>query len=326
VAESLSVDPSNFRLSFDVLSAEFSVSDFLYSRLATNHQQQLDTLFEQGLIRVDGECVTSTHKLQPGQKVEVTLPDHQEEPVDTQWYKLWENDELMAVHKPHLLPVSRTTRNLYNTLISLIRRQTPYATAHLLHRLDAETSGIVLIAKTAAADKKWKPQLGQLITRKVYQAWVFGNPNWDKKILDCELSEKNDSPIRSQVYVVDQARSELYPKPKQSKTAFRVLQREGSRSLIECELYTGRKHQIRVHLAHLGYPIIGDKIYALSGQFYLKRLKAPLQSDDFNKLGSEYQLLEASRLGLNIDDERVEIETASPEMLSYSKEQAFKKL
>ena len=74
MADKLSADPSDFRLCFEVLSAELSVSDFLCPRLTTNHQQQLDTIFEQGLIRVDGECVTSTHKLQPGQKVEVTLP------------------------------------------------------------------------------------------------------------------------------------------------------------------------------------------------------------------------------------------------------------
>ncbi len=166
MADTLSSDPSGFRLCFKVFQAEPSLSNFLYSRLAKNHQQQLLQLFEDECVSVDGEVATSTQALKTGQKVEIFLADHQEEPVDDHWKVLWENNELMAVYKPHLLPVSRTTRNLYNTLVSLIRRQTSYANAHLLHRLDTETAGIVLIAKNSAADKKWKPNLDKLITRK----------------------------------------------------------------------------------------------------------------------------------------------------------------
>ncbi len=298
---------SSFRLCFQVFQTEISAYDFLFSRLAKNHQQQLSDLFTQGCIRVNGECVTSTHNLKPGQKVGVVLRDHQEDPVDTQWYKLWENDELFAVYKPHLLPVSRTTRNLYNTLISLIRRQTPYPNAHLLHRLDTETAGIVLIAKTSVADKKWKPQLEQLITRKIYQARVSGIPDWDEMVFECELSEKVDSEIRSQVYVVDPKNRELYLKPKQSKTAFKVLKREPGSALVECELFSGRKHQIRAHLAHLGYPILGDKIYSHDGLYYLKRLESPLIQDDVVTLGAEHHQLCASSLALELEHGRIMI-------------------
>ncbi|WP_420599768.1 RluA family pseudouridine synthase [Neptuniibacter sp.] len=303
----LSSDPLGFRLCFEAYQAEPSLFNFLYARLSKNHQQQLPQLFEDEHVSVDGEVATSKQSLKAGQKVEVFLSDHQEEPVDDHWKVLWENNELMAAYKPHLLPVSRTTRNLYNTLISLIRRQTPYANAHLLHRLDTETAGIVLIAKNNAADKKWKPNLDKLITRKIYHAWVSGSPEWDEHLCECALSEKIDSPIRSQIYVVDPENPQQYPKPKQSKTAFRVLKREQRRSLIECELFTGRKHQIRAQLAYLGHPIIGDKIYSQAGKFYLKRLESGLTDQDFTALGAISHRLTAVEIEINTDDERYTI-------------------
>ncbi|WP_415889605.1 RluA family pseudouridine synthase [Neptuniibacter sp. SY11_33] len=294
-----------FVLYFTVYSAAPSISCFLSTRLASLHQAQLPQLFVEGFISVDGHIASANQALVVGQQVVVSLPDHYEESVDTQWHKLWENDEILAAYKPHLLPVSRTTRNLYNTLISLVRRQTTYEDAHLLHRLDTETAGIILLAKNKAADKKWKPQLDQLIRKKIYHARVEGIPDWDELSYECELSEKVGSPIRSQMYVVDQAESDLYPKPKQSQTLFRVLRKEEGKSLIECELITGRKHQIRAHLAYLGYPIIGDKIYSKGGQYYLKRLESQLEKADIAELDSEYQMLTAVMMEINPEDQAV---------------------
>lgn len=299
----------DFVLSFPVFQESTSDNAYLFlsARLVERDRARLKDLFLQGYVRFEGRTIPYDQQLKPGQELQVTLPNHREYEVNTAWKLLWENEELLAVYKPHLLPVSRTTRNLYNTLISLIRRETPYADAHLLHRLDTETAGIILLAKNSAADKKWKPKLNRLITRKIYHAWVSGSPDWDEKIVECELAEKLGSEIRSQVYVVDSEAPELYLKPKQSKTAFRVLKRERDRTLIECELFTGRKHQIRAHLARLGHPIIGDKIYSHEGRFYLKRLQQPLSQEDIATLGSEYQLLSASALELQIGDERMAI-------------------
>ncbi len=296
-----------FVLSFPVFqecisSTSANAYSFLSARMVERDRTRLKDLFLQGYVRSEGRNIPYDQQLKSGQKLQITLPGHQEYEVNTDWKLLWENEELMAVYKPHLLPVSRTTLNLYNTLISIIRRETHYADAHLLHRLDTETAGIILLAKNSAADKKWKPKLDQLITRKIYHAWVTGSPDWDEKIVECELAEKLGSEIRSQVYVVDPDSPELYPKPKLSKTAFRVIKRELGRSLIECELHTGRKHQIRAHLSNLGYPIIGDKIYSHEGRFYLKRLETELTEKDFTELGSRYHQLKAVKIEINADD------------------------
>lgn len=289
-----------FCLIFDVLEAtDSTLTEFLSSRLAEREVEQLSCAFNEGRISINGLVAPPAQSLVSGQKITLELPDHHEDPVDASWRVLWQNDELMTVFKPALLPVSRTTRNLYQTLISLVRRETVYSDARLLHRMDTETSGVILIAKDQNADKKWKKHFRQLVRRKVYHAWVDGSPVWDQLTFECQLSEKHDSAIRSQVYVVDEQCSAIYLKPKFSKTAFRVIERQAKKSLIECELFTGRKHQIRATLAHLGHPIIGDKIYSQGGRFYLKRLTESLTGDDIAVLGAEHHLLESVLLELD---------------------------
>lgn len=299
-------DPADsFCLVFWVFSeSSQNILEFLSVRLARRDVDQLPKAFEHGCICVDGLVAYPNQILICGQKVTVSLRGHQEADVDSHWQVLWQNDELLKVYKPALLPVSRTTRNLYQTLISLVRRETPFVNAQLLHRLDTETSGVILLAKDSAADKKWKKHLEQLIVRKVYHAWVTGLPEWNQITFECELSEKQGSEIRSQMYVVDPQERERYLKPKVSKTAFRVLQRQTGRALIECELFTGRKHQIRAQLAHLGYPIIGDKIYSHDGRFYLKRLEQALTDDDFGTLGAQHHMLESKVIELNTEFNR----------------------
>ncbi len=302
-------DQPHFVLEYPVFSqcleaGQHNLLQFLQPRHARTDPAELQRWIDNDKVQIDGSQATAETPLQAGQTLSITLPGHIEDPVDTGWQLIWENSEIMAVYKPHLLPVSRTTRNLYNTLIQLIRRQTPYYDAHLLHRLDTETSGLILIAKDKAADKMWKKQLGQLITQKIYHARVYGRPTWTQQTLECELSERLGSEIRSQIYVVDPEQSELFSKPKQSKTAFRVLSHTQDSSLIECQLFSGRKHQIRAQLAHLGHPIIGDKIYAHDGHYYLKRLEAPLTPDEIERLGAQYHQLQAVRLQIRPDPEQ----------------------
>lgn len=287
-----------------LLAGQSSVFNFLQPRYAKYPLESLHQWFTENRILLNGQQVASDTPVSSGDCISILFPGHIEEDVDTSWHPVWQNKELLVVYKPALLPVSRTTRNLYNTLIQLVRRETPYYDAHLLHRLDTETSGLIVLAKDKAADKKWKKQINQLIERKIYHARVKGKPDWQHTYLNCELSERIGSEIRSQVYVVDSSQLSLYPKPKLSESRFRLLESDNSTSLIECELITGRKHQIRAQLAHLGLPIIGDKIYSQTGQFYLKRLQGALDEEDMAILGAPYHQLTAAELWLRPDQEQ----------------------
>ena len=193
----------------------------------------------------------------------------------------------------------RTTRNVYNTLTALVRRDSDWPDAQLLHRLDQETAGIVLFAKNNAQAKLWQPKFHRLVTQKIYQAIVYGTPDWTERELSNKLAVRADSPIRCQMHV---CRAD--EKGKTSTTRFRVVQRMAGFSLIECELITGRKHQIRAHLAHLGHAIVGDKIYAHRGEYYLHRLADSLTPVHQQQLLSPHHLLLAHRVTLQLSDDQ----------------------
>ncbi len=242
---------------------------------------------------MDGVVICENRLINMGQTIAYTVPNYQEAEVDIGWKVLWSNDEIAAIHKPANLPVNRTTRNVYNTLIQLLRRESPWPNAHLLHRLDLETSGVILIAQNNEVARKFQPALSTLIKRKIYRAVVYGSPAWQTLEYQCDLSMLTGSAIRSQMHVVADGEG------KRSTTRFKVLNAFNGYSLIECELLTGRKHQIRAHLASLGHPIVGDKIYSLKGEMYLKRLEQPLVASDYSLLQSKHHLLHAYEIRLN---------------------------
>lgn len=300
------IPQTDFCLTIPVFQAVYAQSNgtvlgYLSVVLSNLGETQLQNWASQGRITLNGQPLQKCHSLSSSDNIELNIPNHIEQSVDASWHILWQNDEIMALFKPASLPVSRTTRNLYMTLISLVRRQTPYVKAQLLHRLDTETSGVILVAKNSAADKKWKKKLPILMQRKVYRAWVVGEPAWQQRAIKVLLGQKQNSEIRSQAYVVSEHEHQAL-KPKESHSHFTVIQRSNGRSLIECEIFTGRKHQIRAHLAYLGHPIIGDKIYSHNGYYYLKRLKQPLTKEDISALGAETHLLQAYQLELLLDD------------------------
>jgi 23S rRNA pseudouridine1911/1915/1917 synthase len=251
-----------------------------------------------GCIKIEGDVVLTNNILNTGQHLQYTIKNYQEAPVDCRWQLLWESDDIFAVHKPANLPVSRTTRNVYNTLIQLVRRESEWPDAHLLHRLDLETSGIILLAKNKAGASQWQPKISQLLGRKIYHAVVHGKPDWVSTEFQCKLATRKESPIRCQMHVCDDAE-----KGKLSHTQFKLLTTNTHYSIIECELLSGRKHQIRAHLSHLGFPIVGDKIYGGGGAFYLKRLEDNITDADWDTLQSTHHLLHAFEVHINHHDQ-----------------------
>ncbi len=213
--------------------------------------------------------------------------------VDPRLNILFEDDDLLVVNKPADLVCHPTKGDEYSSLISRIRLHLgSEAPAHLVNRIDRETTGLVLVAKTEISNRQLRILFQDRRVEKEYQAIVHGHPIADGGLIDAALGadEKSDVTIRDCVR----------PDGAASQTEYVVERRferlEGPFSLLRVRPATGRKHQIRIHLGHIGHPIVGDKLYGLEDRFYLDFIYDRLTSGDWSRLILPNQALHAEVL------------------------------
>ncbi len=174
---------------------------------------------------------------------------------------LYEDDRLMVIDKPSGMLVHPSGKEFVYALIGLVRAARPGIRVDLAHRLDRETSGCIIVTKDKEANALVKKELVAGRVRKQYQAVVHGSPEWDEVSVKAPLAYHPDSKVRLRRGVV--------PGGQKSHTDFRVLERMGEHSLVACRLHTGRTHQIRIHLDHVGHAILGDKLYGQPDEVFL---------------------------------------------------------
>jgi tRNA pseudouridine32 synthase/23S rRNA pseudouridine746 synthase len=164
---------------------------------------------------------------------------------------LWMDEVLLAINKPSGL---RSLPDGYNPGVPHLKSllEPIYGRVWIVHRLDKETSGVLVLARTAEAHRLLNTQFEQHIAHKVYHALVIGSPEWDDRIVDLPLRPNGDRRHRT---IVDAQRG------KPARTRLHVLERFKTFTLVEACPETGRTHQIRAHLAAVGLPLPGDKLY-----------------------------------------------------------------
>lgn len=166
--------------------------------------------------------------------------------------KVYQDETLIVLDKPSgLLAVPGRGPDLQDCLSARVQAEFP--TAAVVHRLDRDTSGLIVMALTADAQRELSRQFAAREVDKVYRAVVFGSPSDDAGLVDLPLRKDFDRPPR---HMVDPVQG------RPAQTRWRVVERFADRTLVEAEPVTGRSHQIRIHLAALDHPILGDPLYA----------------------------------------------------------------
>jgi 23S rRNA pseudouridine1911/1915/1917 synthase len=268
---------------------------WLASRLGADFSRnRVQALIRQGAVRIRGVAVDEAkRKVAPGERVEVELPEPEPaEPAgeDIALDILFEDAELIVINKPPGLVVHPGAGNWTGTLVNALIHHCGTTLSGIggvrrpgiVHRLDKETSGVMVVAKTDRAHKTLSEafadhgKTGDL--ERAYLALVWNIPARMTGTIDAPLGRASDRTRRA---VVPEGRDDA----RHAVTHYTVLERFGERqadtvmaALVECRLETGRTHQIRVHMAHIGHPVVGDPEYALAFRTKANRLPEPLQA------------------------------------------------
>jgi len=254
---------------------------------------RVQELIEEGLVLLNGKAAKDSHKVRSGDVIEVVpqqRPALRAEAESIPLDILYEDDDVIAVNKPAGMTVHAGAGNSRGTLVnallgrgqSLSQSGDPLRPG-IVHRLDKETSGIVLVAKNDYAHAKLSEAFRQRAIRKIYIALVQGEVKEERGRI--ELAIARDPIHRTRMTA---KRAALLPNTRPARTDWHVLCRIDATSLLEVQLHTGRTHQIRVHLAALRHPVVGDTLYGATGQLHVGRATLP-------SLGRNF--LHAARIG-----------------------------
>lgn len=219
---------------------------------------------EDGIL-LDGARVTTRAVVQQGQELSVRLSDPTSRsgipPVELPLDIVYEDRDIIIINKAPSMPShpgpGHWQDSLGNALMAHWEKTDPYADFHPVHRLDKGTSGLMVVAKHPFAQDKLRESLHTGSFQREYLAICEGIPTPPEGIIDAPIGRAPDSIIRRQVNGLD---------CQQAVTHYRVLETCQARSLIALRLETGRTHQIRVHMAHIGHPLTGDFLYGQERQ------------------------------------------------------------
>jgi 23S rRNA pseudouridine1911/1915/1917 synthase len=268
---------------------------FLQSQLRATSRNRSQQIIVHSAYTTDGRRLKKNHRVHAEERIVLWRPPWDDEDPDIVIEELYEDEVLLAINKPPYVVVHPTARHHRSTVSVIMQRQRPDDHLTLIHRIDRETSGLLLMARTRAADRAVKIQFeGRREVVKRYTAICWGEPSWDRHRCDLPLMSATDSPYRVKMAVAPPETGLV------SATSFEVLQRRGlpdkRYSMLRCTLHSGRQHQIRVHLAALGIPIVGDKLYGPDEDLFARGSDDELTDEDLERLELPRQALHASDL------------------------------
>jgi len=287
-------------LTVEPVSAGARLDRWLTERFPALSRARLQTLIRGGLVRVDGIVLKAAHRLRGGETIQIEIPPPAAEelvPEPTALSVVYEDDHDLVVDKPAGMVVHPGAGRAHGTLAAAVLAHAPTIAGvggprrpGIVHRLDKDTSGLLVIAKTQAAYDDLVAQLAARTVTRRYLAVVHGRVRANEGVVNAPIGRHPRDRVKMAVRPAGRG--------KRAVTRYRVLERFPHFTFLELHLETGRTHQIRVHLASLGHPVVGDQVYGKP------RLRPPVELDGY--------ALHAAGLKFVHPDFRKAIELAAP--------------
>lgn len=231
------------------------LDQFVLALFPTLSRAFIKRLIEEGKITVNGEVLKSGHRLRVGQLVAIDFDPSELEQIESiELPVIYEDADVLVVNKPAGV-ISHARGKFWNepSVASFVREKTAQIgeRAGIVHRLDRATSGVMICAKNATAMAYLQKQFSERTVEKSYVAIIAGTLDPAKAIIDIPIGR---NPAKPQTFMAD-------PNGKSAITTYEVMNETGLHSELKLLPKTGRTHQLRVHLKHIGHPIVGDTLY-----------------------------------------------------------------
>jgi len=247
---------------------------------------RVQELIEQGLILLNGKSAKDSHKVHAGDVIQVDAqprPPLQAEPESIPLDVLYEDDDVIGINKPAGMTVHAGAGNSQGTLVNaLLGRGLELSQSDdplrpgIVHRLDKETSGVLLVAKNDFAHAKLADSFRDRTVQKTYIALVQGLIPEEKGRIELPIARHPNHRTR-----MTADRASLLPNSRPARTDWRALARIGPTTLLEIQLHTGRTHQIRVHFSAVRHPVVGDTLYGADSQLHIGNTELQLLERNF---------------------------------------------
>jgi len=245
---------------------------FLKRRIGRMSRTRIQAIIGEQISFPDGRTARPSSPVRAGETILLQRPAPVEPEVPRHFEVLFEDASVMVIDKPAGLPMHTTAKFWRNTLVALLRERYPDQQMEIAHRIDRETSGVLLIARDRAVASFLTRAFARLAVEKTYLALVKGHPP-DEGRIDLPL-RLLDTKSRVMMGPARGAESGLT-----ALTQYRVLRRLPGHALCEARPLTGRQHQIRVHFAAIGHPIVGDKLYGAGEALFMRACEEPLSPE-----------------------------------------------
>jgi len=239
---------------------------YLAERMGELSRSHIQKLIAKAYVTVNGAPARPGHKVQPGERISVTIPPAEPSDIRPEHIPLdvvYEDDQIIVINKPKGMTVHPAPGNRTGTLVNAVVAHSDDLSGiggverpGIVHRLDKDTSGLLVVAKTDVAHSSLQAQIQTRTAERRYLALVWGTTKFNEAVVDAPIG-RHPTDRQKQAVIKDTNRYTA----REAVTHLKALERFEGFTLIEAKLDTGRTHQIRVHCAFIGHPVVGDPTY-----------------------------------------------------------------